>query len=52
MDEERAWKTTHARLLASPPGRTKGAGTRHAHEWSIKIWPLALWGRTSLLVLG
>jgi hypothetical protein len=42
---------TRARSLASPrlawPGR--GAGARHAREWSAEIRPLALRGRDYLL---
>jgi hypothetical protein len=30
------WKATRARSLASPGG-AKGAGARHAHEWSGEI---------------
>jgi hypothetical protein len=37
-----------ARSLASP-GLAKGAGARHAREWSAEIRPLALRGRGYLL---
>jgi uncharacterized RDD family membrane protein YckC len=37
------WRVTRARS----PGR--GAGARHAREWSAEIQPLALWGRGFLL---
>ena len=30
-------------------GGAKGAGARHAREWSAEIRPLALWGRDYLL---
>jgi hypothetical protein len=46
---------TRARSLAWPgqtgPGRggAKGAGARHAREWSAEIRPLALRGRDYLL---
>jgi hypothetical protein len=52
MDERRECGEPHARArsLASL-GRTgvKGAGTRHAREWSAEIRPLALRGRGFLL---
>jgi hypothetical protein len=44
-----------ARSLASPrlawpgQGEAKGAGARHAREWSAEIRSLALWGRDFLL---
>jgi hypothetical protein len=53
MDERRECGEPHA--LASPrlawPGRggAKGAGARHAREWSAEIRPLALRGRGYLL---
>jgi hypothetical protein len=52
MDEKRECGEPHAhvRSLASPGlAGAKGAGARHAREWSAKIWPLALWGRDFLL---
>jgi hypothetical protein len=57
MDERRECGEPHARVrsLASPrlawPGlaRAKGAGARHAREWSVEIRPLALRGRDYLL---
>jgi hypothetical protein len=48
MDERRECGEPHARALArlaSP----KGAGARHAREWSAEIRPLALRGRGYLL---
>jgi hypothetical protein len=48
MDERRECGEPHARSLASP-GRAKGAGARHAREWSAEIRPLALRGRGYLL---
>jgi hypothetical protein len=49
MDERRECGEPHAR--ARSPGRAgaKGAGARHAHEWSAEIRPLALRGRGYLL---
>ena len=58
MDERRECGEPHARALArlaSPglawPGLAgaKGAGARHAREWSAEIRPLALRGRGYLL---
>jgi hypothetical protein len=48
------WRATRARSLARSPrvggaGRAKGAGARHAREWSAEIRPLALRGRGFLL---
>jgi hypothetical protein len=47
------WRATHARALArlagAGRGGAKGAGARHAREWSAEIWPLALRGRGYLL---
>jgi hypothetical protein len=47
------WRATHARALArlAWPGRAgaKGAGARHARDWSAEIRPLALRGRGFLL---
>jgi hypothetical protein len=50
MDERRESVESHTRSLAWP-GRAgaKGAGARHAREWSAEIRPLALWGRDFLL---
>ena len=50
MDERRECGEphTHARSLAWPGG-AKGAGARHAREWSAEIRPLALRGRDYLL---
>jgi hypothetical protein len=48
MDERRECGEPHARSLAWP-GLAKGAGARHAREWSAEIWPLALRGRDYLL---
>jgi hypothetical protein len=50
MDERRECGKPHARALASPRlAGAKGAGARHAREWSAKIRPLALRGRGFLL---
>jgi hypothetical protein len=52
MDERRECGEPHARAssLASPGrGGAKGAGARHAREWSAEIRPLALRGRGYLL---
>lgn len=58
MDERRECGEPHARALArlARPGRAgagrggaKGAGARHAREWSAEIRPLALRGRGYLL---
>jgi hypothetical protein len=53
MDERRECGEPHARALArlAGPGRggAKGAGARHAREWSAEIRPLALRGRGYLL---
>jgi hypothetical protein len=53
MDERRECGEPHARALArlASPGRAraKGAGARHAREWSAKIRALALRGRGYLL---
>jgi hypothetical protein len=50
MDEKRECGEPHARSLASPGMvGAKGAGARHAREWSAKIRPLALHGRDFLL---
>jgi hypothetical protein len=55
MDERKECGEPHARArsLAWPglAGRAgaKGAGIRHAREWSAKIWPVALRGRGYLL---
>jgi hypothetical protein len=44
------WRATRAPALASPGrGGAKGAGARHAREWSAEIRPLALRGRVFLL---
>jgi hypothetical protein len=50
MDERRECGE-HTRALARSPGRggAKGAGARHAREWSAEIRPLALRGRGYLL---
>jgi hypothetical protein len=45
MDERRECGEPHARALA----RAKGAGARHALEWSAEIRPLALRGLGYLL---
>jgi hypothetical protein len=47
MDERRECGEPHVRS----PGRggAKGAGARHAREWSAKIRPFALQGRDFLL---
>jgi hypothetical protein len=54
MDERRECGEPHARALArlAWPGRggAKGAGARHAREWSTEIRPLALRGRGYLLL--
>jgi hypothetical protein len=54
MDERRECGEPHARARSprlTSPGRggAKGAGARHAREWSAKIRPLALRGRGYLL---
>ena len=52
MDERRECGEPHARArsLAWPgQGGAKGAGARHAREWSAEIRPLALRGRGYLL---
>ena len=52
MDERRECGEPHARArsLASPGlAGAKGAGARHAREWSAEIRPLALRGRDYLL---
>jgi hypothetical protein len=53
MDERRECGEPHARALArlASPGLAgpKGAGARHAREWSAEIRPLALRGRGYLL---
>jgi hypothetical protein len=50
MDERRECVESHTRALASPGrGGAKGAGARHAREWSAEIRPLALRGRGYLL---
>jgi hypothetical protein len=53
MDERRECGEPHVRALArlAGPGRggAKGAGARHAREWSAEIRPLALRGRVYLL---
>jgi hypothetical protein len=53
MDERRECGEPHARALArlARPGRAgaKGAGARHAREWSAEIRPLALRGHGYLL---
>jgi hypothetical protein len=47
MDERRECGEPHAH--ASPRlARVKGAGARHAREWSVEIRPLALRGRDFL----
>jgi hypothetical protein len=47
---------SHTRARARSPhlawpglAGAKGAGARHAREWSAEIWPLALRGRGYLL---
>jgi hypothetical protein len=53
MDERRECREPHARALTrlAWPGRAgaKGAGARHAREWSTEIRPLAFRGRDYLL---
>ena len=54
MDERRECGEPHARARSPRlawPGRggAKGAGARHAREWSAEIRPLALRGRGYLL---
>ena len=51
MDERRECGEPHALAGLAWPGRTgaKGAGARHAREWSAEIRPLALRGRGYLL---
>ena len=53
------WRATRARALArlawpglGGVGGAKGAGARHAREWSAEIRPLALRGRGYLLSFG
>jgi hypothetical protein len=40
---------TRARLVGPGRAGAKGAGARHAREWSAEIRPLALRGRDFLL---
>ena len=52
MDERRECGEPHARARSPRlawPGGAKGAGARHAREWSAEIRPLALRGRGYLL---
>jgi hypothetical protein len=52
MDERRECGEPHARACSlTSPGRAgaKGAGARHAREWSVEIRSLALQGRDFLL---
>jgi hypothetical protein len=49
MDERREYGEPHARARWPGLGGAKGAGTRHAREWSVKIRPLALRGREFFL---
>jgi hypothetical protein len=51
MDERRECGEPHALARLVWPGRAgaKGAGARHAREWSAEIRPLALRGRGYLL---
>jgi hypothetical protein len=53
MNERRECGEPHERALArlggAGRGGAKGAGARHAREWSAEIWPLALQGRSYLL---
>jgi hypothetical protein len=43
MDERRECEEPHARARSLAwPGLAKGAGARHAREWSAEIRPLAL----------
>jgi hypothetical protein len=44
MDERRECREPHARARSLGWGSAKGAGARHAREWSAKIWYLALLG--------
>jgi hypothetical protein len=49
MDERRECGEPHARALARLAWPERGAGTRHAREWSAEIRPLALRGHDFLL---
>jgi hypothetical protein len=50
MDERRESVESHTRACRSPGlAGAKGAGARHAREWSTEIRPLALRGRDYLL---
>jgi hypothetical protein len=54
MDERRGCGEPHARARSLTwPGRggAKGAGARHAREWSAEIWPLALRGHDFLFAV-
>jgi hypothetical protein len=49
MDERRECGEPHARARWPGLAGAKGAGARHAREWSAEIRPLALRGRDYLL---
>ena len=49
MDERRECGEPHARARSPGLAGVKGAGARHAREWSAEIRPLALRGRGYLL---
>jgi hypothetical protein len=49
MDERRECGEPHAHSPSLAEAKAKGAGARHAREWSAEIQPLALRGRSFLL---
>jgi hypothetical protein len=49
MNERRECREPHALARLAWRGGAKGAGARHAREWSVEIRPLALRGRGYLL---
>jgi hypothetical protein len=49
MDERRECVEPRARARSPRLAGAKGAGARHAREWSAEIRPLALRGRDYLL---
>jgi hypothetical protein len=49
MDEKRECGEPRARARSPGLGGAKGAGARHAREWSAEIRPLALRGHGFLL---
>jgi hypothetical protein len=51
MNERRECGEPHARARSPDLGGAKGAGARHAREWSVEIRPLALRGRDYLRIM-